>query len=313
MRVLSCVLFLFFMNALFAIQSTVQWYANERALLSQEEIYSILDKGAELATQSDLTQTLASGGSALFPHCSIVACGDQVSAVVHSCLEACIHTKKNQILMIGVLHPITPILQNAARMAREGMVIGNPCRGIFGPGLPQEELLCEEFSLDNFVFLLEHAVKRKGIPMPKILLRYPCFVFGQPDHLPGLEELRQLARESIVVATSDLFHYGTAYSYYGKMTNNPDEKIPISEKGYAFARETIQKNLHLLSKGNWQEFMQYCSDTSSDGSSTRQVLTFLLGPLEGTILDLRLVDVSHFFEKPPPNWVATALVALKPK
>ncbi|HEY2811716.1 MAG TPA: hypothetical protein VGJ00_10070 [Rhabdochlamydiaceae bacterium] len=267
-----------------------------------------------MAAQTDLVDTLSRGGAVLFPHCSILSCGDQVSAVVDSCLEACRNTNKNQILIVGVMHPLTPVLQKAKRMEREGIHINNPYRGVFGPGLPNEELLCAEFSLDNFVFLLEHAVKRKGMAMPKIVLRYPFILYGQPNNFPDIEGLKHLAQESIVVGTSDLFHYGTAYDYYGVLTDNPSEKIPISQKAHTFAREIIQENLRLLFEGDWHKYIQYCIDTNSDGRDVGQLLCFLLGPLNDHIRDLRLVDVSHFYpDKPQPNWVAATLVELKPR
>lgn len=47
--------------------------------------------------------------------------------------------------------------------------------------------------------------------LPKVIIRYPNLVYGHPESLSGIEELKLLAKESIVVATSDLCHHGTAY------------------------------------------------------------------------------------------------------
>lgn len=64
-------------------------YSLERDHLSLEEIYSILDKGMDLASRTDLVNSLSKGGSALFPHTYITKCGDQIAAVVHACLLGC--------------------------------------------------------------------------------------------------------------------------------------------------------------------------------------------------------------------------------
>lgn len=68
-------------------------YARERELLSSDEINDLLDRGLLLESQNTLTQTLAEGGSALFPHTHIRSCGDQTAAVAQGCLAAC---KKNR-------------------------------------------------------------------------------------------------------------------------------------------------------------------------------------------------------------------------
>jgi hypothetical protein len=136
-------------------------YAEERTLLSPEEINDLLEQGIQLEAQTTLTQTLSEKGSAFFPHTHIRSCGDQVAAVAHACLAALQKTGKNQILVIGVLHSITDTLRKALYRDLNNEDLSNePCRGIFGPGLPNEEIFREEFSLDNFVFLLDHAVKK---------------------------------------------------------------------------------------------------------------------------------------------------------
>jgi hypothetical protein len=108
------------------------------------------------------------------------------------------------------MHSLTDIHKEARKREMEGTNLTNdPCRGIFGPGLSNEELLSKEYSLENFVFLLNHAAKRSGIEPPKVILRYPNLVRGEPETLPGIEELKRLSKESIVVATSDLCHHAT--------------------------------------------------------------------------------------------------------
>ena len=257
----------------------------------------------------DMINTLSDGGSAIFPHTYITKCGDQIAAVVHASLQACQNTGKNQILLIGVLHSLTDTLTAARKREMDGInILTDQCRGIFGPGLPYEELLCKEFSLDNFIFLLEHAAKRNGMPLPKVIIRYPNLIYGQPELISGIEELKLLAKESIVVATSDLCHHGTAYGL------GLDIALPISKQGYDFAHQKIEKNLRLLSGNDLLAYRQYCLDSLSDSLEVGQILNFLLGPLEGYIRNLRLVDVSDLFEEnPEPSWVAATLVELKSK
>jgi hypothetical protein len=256
-------------------------YAIERDSLTLDQIYSILDQGIELASHTDMIINLSEGGSALFPHTYISKCGDQISAVVHASLAACQKTGKNQILLIGVLHSLTDTLRDARKREMGGKnILADECRGIFGPGLPNEELLCKEFSLDNFIFLLEHAAKRNGMQLPKVIIRYPNLIYGQPELISGIEELKMLANESIAVATSDLCHHGTAYGL------SLDKALPISQQGYDFAYQIIEDNLRLLSGNDLLTYRQYCIDTLSDSLEVGQLINYLLGSLEGCILDL---------------------------
>lgn len=279
-------------------------YATERNSLSIEQIHSILDRGLALASSSTMAQTLATGGSALFPHTYITKCGDQIAAVAQASILACQKSGKDQILALGVLHPLSDVLLSSRQLEMEGKDMStHPCRGIFGPDLPYNEFLKDEFSLDHFVFLLEHAAKRAGIKLPRVILRYPNLIYGDPKSLPGIDDLGQLAKESVVVATSDLCHHGTAYGL------SKEQALPISKQGYDFAHQKIAENLHLLSTPNLLAYRQYCLDTLSDSLEVGQMLTHLLGPLKGAIHDLRLVDVADLFEDhPQPSWVAATLV-----
>jgi predicted class III extradiol MEMO1 family dioxygenase len=282
-------------------------YALERKSLSLDQIDVIFNKGIELLSQTDLVTNLSEGGSALFPHTYISKCGDQIAAVVHACLDACEKTGKNQILLIGVLHSLTEPLIEARKKEMAGIDIFNDkCRGIFGSGLPNEELLNKEFSLDNFVFLLEHAAKKSGKKIPQVIIRYPNLLYGHPESISDIVELKKEVAKSIVVATSDLCHHGTAYGL------KEGEAFPISQEGYDFAYHVIEDNLRLLSGDDLLSYRQYCINTLSDSLEVGQLLNYLLGPLEGYIRNLRLVDVSDLFEETPQSsWVAATLVELK--
>jgi hypothetical protein len=281
-------------------------YAKERELLTQAEIYDLLDRGLQLESQTTLTKTLSEGGSALFPHTRIGTCGDQTAAVAYACLAACQKTGKNQILLIGVLHSLTDTLQKALYKEIDNADLSDePCRGIFGSGLPFEEIYSEEFSLGSFIFLLDQATKRAGIESPKVIIRYANLAGGHPETLPRIEEITKIARDSIVVATADLCHHGVSYRV------PPEDALAISPKALDFAIETIDIGLKLLSKCTYLEYRDYALKNRSDSKEIGQLLMHLLGPLDGQFRDLRLVDVSHLFEgSPQPNWVAATLVEL---
>lgn len=288
--------------------SLSNYYARERELLTQTEIDDLLDRGQKLESQTTLTTTLSEGGSALFPHTHIRSCGDQTAAVVYASLAACHLTGKKQILLIGVLHSLTDTLKKALGKELENADLSDePCRGIFGPGLPSEEIYSQEFSLENFIFLLEQAVKRADIDLPKVIIRYANLAQGHPETFPRIEEITLIARESIVIATADLCHHGVSYK------TSPRSALDISPNALDFAKGEIEIGLKLLSKCTYLEYRDYALKSRSDSKEIGQLLMYILGPLESHFRDIRLVDVSDLFEgAPQPNWVAACLVELIP-
>jgi hypothetical protein len=281
-------------------------YSQERESLKKEEIDLMVEKGCALAKRFDLVELLASGGTALFPHTFFKGCADQAAAVAFAALHACQKTGKNQLLVLGVLHSLIPQLDQAKkRELEEAVSVDEPCRGIFGPGLPGEEFYRLEFSLDTFVFLLKFIAEKWKLSLPKLILRYPNLAIGHPETLKGMDELKKLARDSVIVATGDLCHHGPSYG---------DEKgFDLCKEGLEFARKEIQSNLDCMLKQDYFAYRQNCQKIKSDTKDVGQVLLYLLGPLEGHLYDLRLVDVSSLFEgSSKPSWVATALVGLQP-
>lgn len=280
-------------------------YAKRRASLERAEIDLILDQGKELALQTGLIQILAEGGTALFPHSSIIKCGDQSAAAAYASIMACQKTGKNQILVLGVLHSLSNQLLEARKRELAGDDLSSePCRGIFGPDLPGEEILSLEFSLDNFLFLAQKTAERYGLQLPKLIVRYPNLVNGNPETLPGIADLKNLASDSIVVATADLCHHGLAYGQ--------ENALPLSEIGLEFAKNSIKDHLSYFSNQNYLLYRENCLKVKSDSKDVGQVLQYLLGPLIGKICDLRLVDVSDLFDnEPQPSWVAATLVGLE--
>jgi hypothetical protein len=70
--------------------------------------------------------------------------------------------------------------------------------------------------------------------------------------------------------------------------------------------------LALLKLGDYWGYNQHCVSAKSDGRDVGQVLRYLLGPLDGRILDLVWEDMAPLYDKPSPSWVAGALVGLIP-
>jgi hypothetical protein len=281
-------------------------YAAEREALLPLEIDEILMRGDKLASQTTLVTTLQEGGTAIFPHTYIKKCGDQIAAVALSALKACEMSGKNQILVLGVLHHLREPLISGWNKGRAGAdLTDEPTRGFFEPGPFEQEFIKHEYSLDHFMFLLAQIAKRKGQSLPKTFIVYPHLIQGKPEEIHGADKLKNIARESIVVATSDLCHHGIAYGL------KREETIPVTHAD-TLARDVIEKNLSLLSGRDLFAYRQYALDTLSDSTDVGQTLQFLMGPLKGIIRDLRVVDVSFLFEKDPqPSWVAATLVELK--
>ncbi len=288
-------------------ETTFSIYACERDCLKPSQIDEILDRGHDLLSGTDLVNTLSGGGSLFFPHTSILKCGDQIAAAALASLLACQRSGKNQVLALGVLHGYNnPLFSIYSRELEGKDISGDPLRRIFGPGLPFEELISEEYSLESYFFLLQHAAQRLNMDMPKVVSRYPVCICGDPASLPGIEELKQRAKESIVVATADLYHHGRAYGL------SPEQSMPISPAAYDLAAQVIEGGLRLLAEDDLKAILKYCWDTLSDARDVAQMLRFLLGPLEGYIRDLTLVDIEYLYDgNPKPSWVAASLVELK--
>ena len=275
-------------------------YAQERATLTEQDIDQILEQGKKWS----LANTFRSKGSAFFPHTYIRECGYQAASIVHSILDS----GTDQAVLLGVLHPLDDRLLHSRKLEIDGKDISNEsCWGILGPGIAKDSAWKNEFSLDNFLFLWNEEINRRGIRPPRLLVRYPCLVNRQPEKIPGIEELKKEVRDSVVVATADLCHHGVAY-------DEPLENVfSISEKGLQFAKDTIEKGLKIMNSDNYDIYYQYCLQAKSDSLDVGTMLRYLLGPITGTILDLKLVDVSGLFENDPqPSWVAATLVKFEP-
>ena len=228
-------------------------------------------------------------------------CGHQIAATVHACLDS----GADRVLVLGVLHALTQELEDArVRVASGADVTEEVSRGIQGPGLAGRQDWQNEFSLSNFVFLWKAEIKRRGIKGPELLIRYPWLAGGRPYILPGIEELQDLAQDAVVVATMDAFHHGIAYG------EPPETALAPEEGGLDLARQTINEGLTLLRAGDYWGYNQHSVDAKSDGRDVGQVLRYLLGPLQGRILDIVADDMTTAYDQPAPSWVTGALIEL---
>ncbi len=251
----------------------------------------------------DLAPLLREGGSLLFPHTTLAVCGHQIAAAVNACLNC----GAKRVVALGVIHALSDELRAARKRAQAGGDMeSEPLRGIQGPGLAGREDWRQEFSLDHFCFLWDAACMNRVEPAPELILRYPFLVGGRPETMPGIEELREIASNTVVVATADLFHHGIGYGESSATALSPEGG------GLETARKEIQAGLALLEAGNYLGFEKHCAKTKSDARDTAQVLRLLRGPLRGRILDLVADDMTEPYSAPSPTWVAGALIALEP-
>src|SRR5437868_667599 len=85
----------------------------DQTLLSEAEIDRLLDAGRAW----NLAPTLRAGGALVFPHATLTVCGHQIAAAVQACLEC----GARRVLALGVLHALTPELEETrVRVANGG-------------------------------------------------------------------------------------------------------------------------------------------------------------------------------------------------
>ncbi len=277
-------------------------YFNEPKILGEAGLNQILDQGKPLA--KNLAQTLLSGGSAIFPHTYMVDCGYQIASVVHACLDS----GADQVVALGVLHPMNETMIEARSKELNGKDISDePSWGILGPDIKGNDSWKLEFSLAHFKTLWEAEIKRRGIQAPKLFEFYPSLTNRRPDTLPGIKELQTIVKDSVVVATDDMCHHGIAYGVPAS------EAIEIGDKAYTFAKTAIDRGFAYLKEGDFARYFDHWMNPQAIGDPTdcAIVLRYLLGKASYKVLDLKLVDVSRLFEaNPTPSWVAATLVEM---
>lgn len=267
-----------------------------------DAIYEILDKGKEWS--SELTSALNDGGGVIFPHTYISKCGDQIGAVVHAVLNS----GADQAILLGTLHPFGPLFDARVKEFNKEDISREPSWGVIAPDSPKGHLLENEFSLILFKALLKIEAERRGIKPPKLIERYPSLVNRHPEMLPGMEELKMLTKNAVIVGTEDYCHHGVAYAV-------PKESaMPVGDSALAFARQQVEKGFSLLEQNKHSEFYDHGMHTNAigDPSDVSATLHYLVGShSKPKILDLKLVDVSPLFvDDPSPSWVAVTLAKI---
>lgn len=289
-----------FLNAKKPKSNGFDQYYNEPKILGIEGMNAILDQGKKW--REELSNTLKAGGAVVFPHTFLSQCGYQIAAAVHAILDS----GADQALLLGVLHPMTESLMRArSKELNEEDISDELSWGVFGPDKDPNGCLKKEFSLDLFKMLFDYEVKRRGIKPPKLIERYPSLVNRDPANLPGFQELQQIAKDSVIVATDDMCHHGIGYGV------SFESAKPMDEKGYNFAKNLIEEGYQHLKKEDYRSYYFHWMNPLAigDPTDTSIILKFLLKDAAMKILDLKLVDVSSLFEdNVSPSWVAATLV-----
>lgn len=277
----------------------LELYRAEHAALTPGDTLAILER----AQGWDLSALLAAGGVLVFPHAGVRECGHQVAAVVQACLDS----GASRVLLVSVLHAFTDEMEQARREVAAGAdPQGYACRGIQGPGLAGRQDWQTDHVLMSFHHFWQAETRRRGIQGPQVIERYPYLAGGHPETLPGIDELIDLARDSVLVSTADAFHHGIGYG------DPPQASLDPLEGGLDLARRTIEEGLQILGRGGYWDYNQHCVRAKSDARDAGQVFRFLRGKMRGRILDLTWSDAASLYHQPAPTWVAAALVGWEP-
>ncbi len=291
------------MPSLVRPKKAAEWktfYAREREKLGDVGIAERLDRAPEV--------TLPAGGALVFPHTMMSVTGHLTAAVARAVVRSGAH----EVLALGVLHGGPRSQADLVKRARGG---DKAARSALRKVLAGSDPFCdEEFSLDNFVLLLELAARREGTKPPQVHARYPFLVGDDPEHLPGIDDLAKLADRMPVVATTDPIHHGNGYGTAIESLRREDDVATE-----AWARTCIQTQLDLLARGQWSDFARLTAEVRSDFRDVGPVLGWLSrrgaggggdrrSVIEGSILELHLVDYAEVLGVEAPTWVAGPLL-----
>ncbi|MCA9838357.1 MAG: hypothetical protein KC422_15685 [Trueperaceae bacterium] len=278
-------------------------YNREHAALGEAGTRDHLERGKALAQDYGLAKTLQDGGVLVFPHAGVADCGYQVAACVHAALDS----GAPRVIFISVLHAFTQAMEEA----RQGVAAGHapsdyPFWGIQGPGING----CQEWQGDHapisWRYFWDAEIKRRGLKNPpEMLERFPYLAGGKPEELPGMDELKELAEDAVLVSTADAFHHGIGYG------DSPDVAMQPDDEGLAKAKLVLEEGIRLLEAGDYWGYNQHCVSAKSDARDAGQVFRYLRGPLKGEVIDLTYSDASELYNAPPPTWVAAALYEWK--
>lgn len=266
-------------------------------------VYEILDQGKQWS--KEVGSALSGGGGAIFPHTFFSKCGEQMGAVIHAILDS----GAEQVVLLGTVHPFPQLLQARVKEFNGEDISQEPSQGVLDPtSVSAKSLLKDEFSLNLFKLLLKIEVERRSKPSPRVIEHYPSLVNGHPETLLGMQQLKELAKNSVIVGTEDYCHHGIAYALPKRFT------IPMGDKALAFARCHIEQGFSLLQQNKYAEFYTHgmLLNAIGDPSDVSVTMHYLVGShAKPKIVDLKLVDVSSLFENDPsPSWVAATLATI---
>jgi hypothetical protein len=278
-----------------------QYYGELTSLGNQ--VYEILDQGREWS--DELVSTLRGGGGAIFPHTYFSKCGEQMGAVIHAILDS----GADQVIVLGTAHPFPGLFEARVKEFNGEDISQEPSWGVLDPDSARgKALLGNEFSLSLFKSLWKIEVARRGKKAPRLIERYPHLVNRHPETLPGMQELKELAKNAVIVGTEDYCHHGVAYAV------PQNSAMPLGEDALLFARQQIEKGFSILQQGKYAEFYAHGMHLSAigDPSDVSATIHYLVGKSAvPRILNLKLVDVSQLFEgDPSPSWVAATLAKI---
>lgn len=273
-------------------------YAREHAELGAEGTLRLLDE----ARRWDLSETVAAGGVLVFPHAGVKECGHQIAAAVNACLDSGVE----RVVVISVLHAFTEEMEQARiRVSRGGDPAQEGQWGIQGPGIDGPDTWQHDHALISWRHFWAAETARRGVKGPEVIERYPWLAGGEPERLPGFDELARLCEGAAVVSTEDPFHHGIGYG-------DPDFVARFPEEGgLEMARRSIEKGIGVLAAGDYWGWNQHCVVGKSDARDAGAVFRHIRGPMAGRIVDLTWSDASELYKSPPPTWVAAALVEWK--
>ena len=278
-----------------------QYYRELTSL--EDQLYEILDQGKQWS--NEITLALSNGGGAIFPHTFFSKCGEQMGAVIHALLDS----GADQVIMLGTVHPFPQFLQARIKEFNGEDISQEPSCGVLNPESTNlKALLKDEFSLNLFKSLLKIEVERRGKKAPRLIERYPSLVNRHPETLPGIQELKELAKNAVIVGTEDYCHHGIAYALPKNST------IPMGKEALTFAKNQIEQGFSFLQQNDYAEFYKHGMHLNAigDPSDVTATMHYLVGShAKPKILNLKLVDVSNLFENDPsPSWVAATLVKI---
>ena len=253
----------------------------------------------EKARQWDLSSTLSDSGVLVFPHAGVLDCGYQIAA----CVNACLDSGADSVIVISVLHAFTDDMQDArVKVAEGGDPSDWPYWGIQGTDLTDREEWKRDHALISWRHFWDAETKRRGVKGPKVYERYSYLAGGHPENLPGIDELARLAEDAVIVSTADAFHHGIGYGDAPEDSHEPDEE------GLALARKTIEDGMRILGEGDYWGYNQHCVTAKSDARDAGQVFRYLRGAMKGQVIDITYTDASDLYQQPKPTWVAAALM-----